>query len=209
MIDSIDSIAASSVRAVDPPGVMTNMTKKAPGSTEPVAKTVDKTQGPSGQDIKADADESQQDALTKLREALHEFTDGVLRPKNGLVGKKTYETSFSQAMENLAKEYNGALAGFYDKLHGFAFGILQPEDEIVGSEIYDSSHSMTMENLSKEYIGAAAGIKNTLHEYAKKAAESTGPPVTLVEPIKILHNEAPDAPAADMPRDTKPVDTTV
>lgn len=205
----IDSTAVSSVRAVYPRGIRANMMKETPGSTESAGKTVGKVQKPSGQDIKINMDKDMHGALAKLREDMREFTFGVLRPKTGLVGEKTYETSFSQAMENLSKEYKGALTGFHNKINGFAFGILRPEDKIVGAKTYDSSHSMTMDNLSKEYIGAAAGIKDTLREYVKAARESTGPLVKMVEPLKILQHDFMDTAAADTAQDTQHVDMKV
>lgn len=208
----IDSTAVSSVRAVDHRSAVTNTIKKTPGSTEPVGKAVSGTREPPKQDVKINTDEDPHGALAKLRESMREFTFGVLRPKTGLVGEKTYETSFSQTMENLSKEYNGALAGFHNKIHGFAFGILRPETGVIGETIFDSSHSITMDNLSKKHVGAAAGIQQTLRQYANAAMESTGALVPITESTQVFEQEFQDISAAgatDVPQDTQRVDTTI
>jgi hypothetical protein len=169
-----------------------NISKNTIASTKPAEKIGVETQKSSGQDIKANANTKSHGALEKIRDDLHEFANGVLRPKTGLVGEKIYETSFSQTMENLSKEHNGALAGFNNGLHSFASGILRPETGGIGEEHYDSSNSMTMKNLRKEHIGAGAGIKDIIRKYAEAAAESIGPPVAYVEPIKVYQVEISD-----------------
>jgi len=205
----INSTAVSSVRTTDPRGITAKMTNKTPGSAKPAGKTPNKPQMPSGQNVKANADKSLHGALTDFRHGVDEFKNGVLRPETGLVGEKLYETSASQTMENLRKKHAGALKGFYNEIHGFAFGILRPETGVIGEKTYDSSNSMTLDNLSKVYIGAAAGIKNTLREYVRTAVESTGPPVSTVEPIKVLQHEAPETSSANMPQNTQHVNMTV
>jgi len=185
------------------------MMKKTPGSAESAEKTVSETQQPTGQDVKANETESPHGALTNFREGVREFTFGVLHPVSGVVGEKIYETSISQAMENLRKKYNGALTGFHNRVNGFAFGIMRPETGVIGEETYDSSHSLTMENLSKEHIGAAAGIRNTLRAYAQTAMENTGALVPIAEPTKILQHDARGTSSANAPQNTQDVNMTV
>jgi len=193
------------VHAVDHRSIITNSKRIPP---DPVGKTAGETQKPSEQNTKGNPDKGRQGALTSFCESMREFTNGVLRPASNLIPKITYETSVSQTMENLRKKYNGALTGFYNKVHGFAFGILRPETGVIGEETYDSSHSVTMDNLSKEHIGAAAGIKNTIRQYAKKATESIGPPVKVVEPIKLLQHDIQNT-SADVPQGTQHVNMMV
>ena len=188
---SLNTISsASSVSAAHSRGRAESISENTLRSIRPTGKIVTESQESSGQDIRANANEKSHGALEKLSEYLHEFTDGVLRPKSGVVGEKTYKTSFSQAMANLRKEYIGALAGFCNRLHGFAFGIMRPETGMIGEETYDSSNSMTLKNLSIEYIGARAGIKDVICKYAEAAVEKVGPPVEMVEHIKIVDIES-------------------
>jgi hypothetical protein len=205
----IDSTAVSSVRTIDPRGIVTNTMNKTPGSEESAEKKAGETQKPTGQDVKANENESPHGALTNFREGVREFTFGVLQPVSGIVGEKVYETSISQTMENLRKKYNGALTGFHKRVHGFAFGIMRPETGVIGEETYDSSHSVTMGNLSKEYIGAVAGIRNTLHQYANAAMESAGPLVPIAESIQVFEREFQDTSAVVASQNTQDVDVTV
>ena len=193
--------SASSVSAAGSRGLMASISENTLGSIKPIGKVVIETQKSSGQDIKADANHEPHGTLEKIRDDLHEFTDGILRPKSGLVGEKTYKTSFSQAMENLKKEHIGALTGFHNRVNGFAFGIMRPETGIIGEKTYDSSNSMTLENLSIEYIGAVAGIKDVIHKYAEAAIEKIGPPVKLVESAKILNIESENTLTVNVARD--------
>jgi len=145
-------------------------------------------------------------ALTKFRESMREFAFGVMRPAVGLVGEEVYETSFSQAMENLRRDHNGALTGMHNGLTGFTFGILRPETGMIGEDTFDSSHSLTMANLSKKHIGAAAGITEAIHGYMKAATEHTGPMAAMVEPAaatkasaEALASQIPDSTASGIP----------
>jgi len=86
-------------------------------------------------------------------------------------------------MENLRKEYVGALQQSFDRLRTFAFGILRPEIGAVGEQTYDSSSTLTLENLGKEYSGVIAGFRNTVRGYAQAAMAHTGPVAPMVEPL--------------------------
>jgi hypothetical protein len=188
----IGPITTSSVSTAGSRPSAVNISKNTIRSTSPAGKVGVETQKSSEQGIKANANKKSHGALEKLRDYVHEFADGVLRPKTGLVGEKIYETSFSQTMENLSKKHKGALTGFNDGVNNFAFGILRPETGMIGEEHYDSSNSMTLKNLRKEHIGAVAGIKDIIRKYAEAAAESMGPPIALVEPIKVYQVEISD-----------------
>ena len=187
--------AVSSVQSMNHGSIMTN---KIHESREADDKTALEVRSLSVHDVRTDSGKQViEGVLTKFRKGVRDFTFGVLKPANGVVGEKIYETSASETAKNLRKKYSGALTGFNNRIHGFAFGILRPGSGIVGEKIYHSSHSNTLKNLKKEHLGAAASIKNTLREYAKSAIESAGPPVSLVDPITLLQNELPNASAVD------------
>ena len=196
--NTVSSVAAAGSRRS-----AVSISKNTIRSAKPAGKVDIETQKSSEQSIKACGNKNSHGALEKIRDDVHEFANGVLRPKTGLVGEKTYETSFSQTMENLSKKHKGALTGFNNGLHGFAFGIMRPETGMIGEEHYDSSNSMTLENLRKEHIGAAAGIREIISKYAEAAAMSVGPPVAIVEPIKVYKHETASESSTNLLEETR------
>jgi hypothetical protein len=122
---------------------------------------------------------------------------GAVSNRNRILQDSTNRAQPPPATEvkaSIFKDLHTAMGELSNKMREIRPELEGPKNLLVGRETTESLASRNRKALLGEPMKAASSIRNAIREYAKLAVETIGPPVKIVEPVKLSRYQIEEAP---------------